>query len=158
MSSESYCCYRHVIFTSELIWASRITYQLPAKRTDDTWSFLVRKSHKEFAGLAVNGKKAFLQPPGSDVIIYIPDGVHGVIMTHAHTNFRPFQDAVPESECFVAPVVEVHCSDSRTSTTHGQKECEPFVETRWFEIQVPHCVRIEDIDGVKVWHGDIHRF
>ena len=105
----------------------------------------------------MNGTKALLQPPGSDVIIHIPDGVHGVIMTHAHTNFRPFLDAVPESECFVGPVVEVHCSDSRTMT-HGQEECEPFVETPWFEIQVPHCLTAEDIDGVKVWHGDIHRF
>ena len=144
------------MFTSEFIQENGLSHELTRKQSaEDTWSFLIQKAYKEFAGLTVNGTKVLLQHPGSDVIIHIPDGVHGVVMTHAHTNFRPFLDAVPESECFVGPVVEVHCSDSRTCMTHGQKE---FVETPWFEIQVPHCVRAEDINGVKVWHGDIHRF
>ena len=87
-----------------------------------------------------------LQGPGSDVQLHIPEGLHGFISGHAHTDPTPFFDHIPQSECLVSPIAEYNCS-LISNCPEGL-----------FEIKVPHCVRNRrHFQHIRVWHGDIHK-
>ena len=86
-----------------------------------------------------------LQGPGSDVQLHIPEGLHGFISGHAHTDPTPFLDHIPESDCLVSPIAEYNCSFTSSCPK------------RLFEIIVPHCVRNQEFSQhIRVWHGDTH--
>ena len=111
------------------------------------YSFVLQKAYTEYTGLKVHGASATLQPPGSDVKITIPDGVHGVLLAHAHTDFQPFREFVPESECFISPVAEVQYIPR--DKNHKKKK---------FTIRIPH--DIEDKDAwanIQVRRVDINK-
>ena len=97
--------------------------------------------------MKVQGASATLHPPDSDVTIHIPENVHGILVAHAHTDFQPFREFVPESECFVSPLAEVHY----IPRDKNQKQ-------KMFTIRIPR--DIEDKDAwanVQVRRVDIHR-
>ena len=109
-------------------------------------SVTFHKGYKLFAGVRMDGNKAVLRGPGSDVQLHIPEGFHGFISGHAHTDPIPFLKAIPKTECLVSPIVEYDC----TFTSKCRK--------RLFEIKVPHCVRNrKQFQHIRVWHGDIRK-
>ena len=87
-----------------------------------------------------------LQGPGSDVQLHIPEGLHGFISGHAHTDPTPFLNHVPESECLVSPIAEYNC----TLTDNSQSGL--------FKIKVPHCVGNQKLfQYIRVRQGDIYQ-
>ena len=86
-----------------------------------------------------------LQGPVSDVQLHIPEGIHGFISGHAHTDPALFLDHIPETECLVSPIIEYNCSFT-SSCPKGL-----------FEIKVPHCVKNrKHFQNIRVRHGDIY--
>ena len=69
-------------------------------------SVTFHKGYKLFAGVRLDGNKAVLQGPGSDVQLHIPEGLHGFISGHAHTDPNPFLKAIHKTECLVSPIAE----------------------------------------------------
>ena len=118
----------------------------PVNNRNRRCSVTFHKGYKLFAGVRMDGKKAVLQGPGSDVQLGIPEGIHGFISGHAHTDPNPFLKAIPKTECLVSPTVEYNCTFNSNS------------HKRLFEIKVPHCVRNrKQFQHFRVWHGDIHK-
>ena len=118
------------------------------RRVAAAYSFVLQKAYKEYTGMKVSGASAMLQLPGSDITIHIPDGVHGVLVAHAHTDFQPFREIVPERECFISPVAEVQYIP-RDKNEKPKK----------FMICIPH--NVEDKDAwanIQVRRVDIYRF
>ena len=110
-------------------------------------SVTFHKGYKLFAGVRVNGEKAVLQGPGSDVKLDIPEGLHGFISGHAHTDLIPFLDHIPQSECLVSSIAEYNCAFTRR-----------IYNEEFFKIKVPHCVEnLNQIHHIQVWHGDIYK-
>ena len=97
-------------------------------------SVTFHKGYKMFCGIKLNGKSAVLQGPRSDVQLHIPEGLHGFISGHAHTDPTPFLNVIPESECLVSPIMEYNCSFTSIS------DCFKGL----FEIKIPHCLRNSD--------------
>ena len=99
-----------------------------------------------YCGIKVNGKSAVLQGSKSAVKLYIPEGIHGFISGHAHTDPTPFLNVIPESECLVSPIVEYNC--------FFRSNCRP---NGLFIIKVPHCVQDQkQFQYIRVRHGDIY--
>ena len=120
---------------------------LPIQNKDrkGRYSVTFHKGYKLFSGVRVHGEKAVLQGPGSDVKLHIPQGLHGFIFGHAHTDPTPFLHHFPETECLVSPIAEYNCSFIS------------YCPKGLFEIKVPHCVRNwKQFQHIRVWHGDIH--
>ena len=93
----------------------------------------------------VNGEKAVLQGPGSGVQLHIPEGLHGFISGHVHTDPAPFQYNIPESERLVSPIVE-YKSSFTSKRAKGS-----------FKIKVPHCLKDRrQFQHIRVRHGDIY--
>ena len=109
-------------------------------RGNGTYSVTFNKGYNLFSGLRVYGKRAQLQGPNSDVELVIPEGYHGFVSSHAHTDITPFLRVIPESECLVSPIVEYNSS----------------FKSYLFGIRVPHCVTDRKLfQHFRVWHGDI---
>ena len=109
-------------------------------------SVTFHKGYKLFAGVRVHGEKAVLQGPGSDVQLHIPEGLHGFISGHVHTDPTPFLNHIPKSESLVSPLVEYNCS-----FTH---DC----RMGFFKIKVPHSLKDQkQLQHIRVWHGDIYK-
>ena len=69
------------------------------------------------------------------------------MVAHAHTDFQPFLDFIPESECLISPVVELQY----IPRDQNQKQ-------KKFMIRIPHDIDDEDAwANVKVIRVDIHR-
>ena len=87
-----------------------------------------------------------LQGPESEIKLHIPEGLHGFISGHAHTNPTPFLNHIPESECLVSPIAEYNCFFT-SSCPKGL-----------FKIKVPHCVSDQkQFQHIRVRHGDIYQ-
>ena len=111
----------------------------------ERYSVTFHKGYKLFSCVQVNREKAVLQGPYSAVELHIPEGLHGFISGHAHTDPTPFLNVIPESECLVSPIVEYNCSFTKNSPEG------------LFEIKVPHCVRNrKQFQHIRVRHGDIY--
>ncbi len=94
----------------------------------------------------VHGEATVLQDTDSDVKLFVPDDKHGLIMGCVHTSFAPFLSAIPDTECFVAPIPEYHFCPDKGSQHEKQKH---------FTIQIPHSS--DEVQQLQVYHGDIHK-
>ena len=104
------------------------------------------KGYKLYCGIYVNGKSAVLKGPGSGVQLCIPEGLHGFISGHVHTDPTPFLTVIPDSECLVSPIAEYN----RFFSNSCRKEL--------FIIKLPHCVRDrKQFQHIRVRHGDIYK-
>ena len=112
---------------------------------DTCCSVTFHKGYKLFCGIYVNGQSTLLQGPESDVKLHIPEGLHGFISGHAHTDPTPFLNIVSESECLVSPIVEYNCS----LAINFRKGL--------FVVKVLHCLRNKnEFPNIRVRHGDIY--
>ena len=118
-----------------------------SKSRTGTYSTVVRKGRKKFFGIRVKGESTVLQGPDSDIKLYIPPGMNGVISGRVHTDPTPFIHAIPKSECLIAPIVDYHVSNF---SQHS-----PSVTT--YKIEIPHCIKKKDLNSrIIVRHGDIY--
>ena len=123
----------------------RATFSRENLQRNGGYSVTFNKGYKLFAGVRLNGEKSVLQGPGSDVQLHIPEGLHGFISGHAHTDPAPFLDHIPESECLVSPIVEYNCTLTKR------------IYNKDFQIKILHCVKnLDQFRYIKVWHGNIY--
>ena len=70
-----------------------------------------------------------IQALHSNIILHVPDGLHGIILGNIHTDHWRFKHYVKENECIIAPMCEFYFR--------------PFVDNSpnsVFRIQIPHFV------------------
>ncbi len=68
-----------------------------------------------------------------------------------HTNAMPFSEVIPENECMVAPIIDIHKSTDVRSAKSSSK----------YLLRIPHCLDFDkDVVGLDqlpvVRHGDIY--
>ena len=104
------------------------------------------KRHIRFAAAVIQGENTELQDKGSDISLSVPEGIEEIIAQGVHTDIRPFLTSIPEWECFISPVVEVHChQSSRTQVESNTMYC----------LQIPH-VLDTSFQQIKVRCGDLN--
>ena len=102
----------------------------------------------EFAVSVLTGKAVTLQELKSAVSVDVPQNVQGTFWQKIHTKFSRFKKVVPEDECFIGPVVELHLKPYEKEEI-GQHQ---------YRIKIPHCLQTADeISSVMVRCGDTRR-
>ena len=100
-----------------------------------------------YACAVVLGNAVVLQSPGSDVRLFTPKGIHGLITSYVHTTPTLFLNELSPNECLISPIVECHF------TCFQEMSME-----RYFEIRIPHCLTQKKyLKDIIVWHGDINK-
>ena len=106
------------------------------------------KCSTDFAVTLIKGDALTLQEPHSDVSVDIPAGIEGTFWRKFHTEFSRFLHIVPDEECFIGPVVELHLKPF-PDEENGQPQ---------YRIKIPHCLQTEEeMSLVKVRCGDTRR-
>ena len=102
----------------------------------------------EYAVTVLAGDDITLQDFKSAVSVDIPKDVKGTFWQKVHTEFSRFKQVVPEDECFVGPVVELHLKPFPDEGS-GQHQ---------YRIKIPHCIQTaEEISSVMVRCGDTRK-
>ena len=104
------------------------------------------KNRLHYVATASNGRELVLQNKDSSVSLKVPKYVKSPMVQCVHTDFRPFESAIPRAECFISPVVEIHCNHLRSMRTD---------KNQMYCLEIPHC-RDMSLDNIKVRIGDIH--
>ena len=87
------------------------------------------------------------QETNSEVCVTIPRQGRAILWQKIYTEFSQFKGIVPEEECMIGPVVELHTSN-RSSQPSGKMH---------YKISVPHCLKkVEQLASIKVRTGDIY--
>ena len=98
----------------------------------------------------VRGFPCTVQGENSDVLLHVPEGVHGAVLANIHTNHAKFLEHIPHNHCVVSPICEYHLQPNIESEL-------PVDAT--FILQVPHI--ISDVPEVrnklKIQHINIER-
>ena len=88
------------------------------------------KNHRKYIGTVSLGEARKLQDSGSDVSLEIPEGCHGVFMTHVHLGPSKSVDITQKARNrLISPTVEVHHLNKAS-------ENEPKIHT----LNIPHCI------------------
>ena len=105
------------------------------------------QNHLKYTSTVTSGEEIIVKDNNSDVSLLVPNGIKGIFTQCVHTNLRPFETFVPRTECFISPVVEVHCKElSRTKSSMGASYC----------LQIPHCLK-NFLYEIKVRCGDMSK-
>ena len=98
----------------------------------------------------VRGVPCTIQGPNSEVLLHVPEGVHGAVLANIHTNHAKFLDHIPPNDCVVSPICEYHL--------------EPAIESKLatdvtYILQVPHIIwDIQEVQNkIKIQHINIER-
>ena len=106
------------------------------------------KCHTEFAVAVINGESTTLPDLHSQVSVDVPKGIKATLWQKVHTEFSRFLHIVPDDECFVGPVVEMHLKPF-LKEKNGQHQ---------YRIKIPHCLKTEEGRlSVKVRSGDLRK-
>ena len=93
----------------------------------------VTTSHgKCYIATVSHGEPRVLRGPHSDVSLHIPTGYPGVFLKAVHTNLSTFRGDIPDEECMITPMVEIHHLNAyhKSQTSHQN-----------FIIKLPHCIQ-----------------
>ena len=102
----------------------------------------------DFDVVPIKGDAVTLQDPESNVSVDIPAGIKGILRRKIHTEFSRFLHIVPDEECFIGPVVELHLKPFPDDES----------EQHQYRIRIPHCLQTkEEMSLVKVRCGDTRR-
>ena len=108
----------------------------------------IYKKSIRFASAMVKGmKKSELKDEYSSISLSIMEGVEGIIFQAIHTDMSIFSSAIPQWECFISPVVEVHCHQLKRE----QKE-----DTVRYCLKIPHYLETS-FQQIKVRCGDLNQ-
>ena len=89
------------------------------------------KGSRVYAGILCHGEGGVLRGPDSDVQLYIPQDIYGLIIGSVCTDNSEFSQQIPNKECIVAPMVEFKFCSSY--------EHEPNPRLHYI-ITIPHCL------------------
>ena len=100
-----------------------------------------------------------IKKANSDVILYTPRGIKGVILANLHTNDGWFLKHISERECLVAPICEYFLQpELKDLKNYKENSSTTQPKDQQYLIRIPHVIK--DIDKVKnhihVKHGNIH--
>ena len=88
------------------------------------------------------------QDTNSEVCVTIPRQGRAILWQKIYTEFSQFKGIVPEEECMIGPVVELHTSN-RSSQPSGKMH---------YKVRIPHCLKKdEQLASIKVRTGDVYR-
>ena len=85
----------------------------------------------------LRGTACTVQAANSDVKLYVPEGIHGVLFGKIYTNHARFLSLLSDDCCIISPICEYIIKPFTTGRVLPGK----------YKLQVPHIVR--DIDTVK---------
>ena len=123
------------------------SYTLPLPNNEYCLASLV-KGNIRYICRRCDGRSIVLNDIDSLVRLDIPEGVHGLIITHTHTFFSPFLTVIPESECFISPVPEYCFIPEEDHATEPEG---------LFKINIPHSLKSQEfMRSTRVRSGDIH--
>ena len=106
--------------------------QLPLTPKWGTCPMTMTRGGDRFIATKSCSEARILKHPESDVSLHIPKGSTGVFRKCVHTDYSHFQTDIPEEECIISPLVEIH----RREVVDVDKE-----RGRGnFVIQIPHCI------------------
>ena len=96
----------------------------------------------------IHGSAVTIQALYADVILYVPDGVYGIILGNIHTNHWKFTNFVHDDDCIIGPICEFHLSKGSMTPDKAM-----------FRIQVAHIARqTSDIGKIRVKQGQRNEF
>ena len=102
----------------------------------------------DFAVAVLTGKAVTVQDSKSAVSVDVPKDVKGTFWQKVLTEFSRFKKVVPEEECFIGVVVELHLKLYEKENTAQHQ----------YIIKIPHCLQTaEEISSVMVRCGDTRR-
>ena len=96
---------------------------------------------KQFIATISKGDARILKDSEFDVSLHIPEGSVGVYKKCVHTDHSRIISDIPEEECIITPLVEIHHLESE----YVEKEYRTFI------IKLPHCIPERELwEQVKV--------
>ena len=110
------------------------------------------KSYKHYFISVVHGKGSVINNPNSEVTLEVTGSVKTMVMQHSHTNFESVRRAIPQKECLITPVVQLH-------TTELTQDQEDQDSTGYkYKVTIPHYLfKRCNLSCIKVRHGDINK-
>ena len=97
------------------------------------------------AAVARSGQE--FQETNSEVCVTIPRQGRAILWQKIYTEFSQFKGIVPEEECMIGPVVELHTSNPSNLPSKNMQ----------FKIRIPHCLKKdEQLASIKVRTGDVY--
>ena len=92
----------------------------------------------------LHGRPCALTPRQSGVILYVPEGLHGITLGNVHENYDEFKQCVKESDCIVGPMCEFEF--------HSYID---ILKGASYKIDVPHIVKNpQAAEKIKVMSRD----
>ena len=97
----------------------------------------------------ISGFPRTIEGAHSDVLLQIPEGIHGIALAKIHTNHTKFLKYIPSRDCVFCPIFEYHL------VPFPGKE---HPKDSQYRLQVPHIIRnIQKVrDHIRVQFLDIH--
>ena len=87
---------------------------------------------KKYIATVSHGEACVLKDPESDVSMHIPQGSTGVFWKCVHTDHSRFRTDIPDEECTITPLVEIHHHDASDDVD--------LLDRGNFVIKIPHCI------------------
>ena len=107
---------------------------------------MFHKGDIEYVAAVLDGNQEF-QETNSEVSVTVPCQARGVLFQKIHTEFSLFRGIIPEEECMISPVAEIHTS-ACSELPSGKMQ---------YKIRIPHSLKVQEhLDLIKVRRGDIH--
>ena len=104
----------------------------PAKPNWGTCPIVMKKNRQKYIATVCHGEAQILRDPESDVSMHIPKGSTGVFWKSVHTDYSKFKDNIPDEECLISPLVEIHHHDASDDVDLADREK--------FVITIPLCI------------------
>ena len=84
----------------------------------------------------LHGRPCIITPRQTQVILHLPEGLHGIILGNVHKNFDTFRHCVEKNDSIVGPMCEFEF--------HSYDD---IPEGAWVKIEVPHIVKNFDMES-----------
>ena len=118
---------------------------LPTTALWGTCPIVTTMNGKQFIATISKGEAGILKDSESDVSLHIPKDSAGVYSKCVHADYSRIKSDIPEEECIITPLVEIHHVPDVEEKNKGK-----------FIIKLPHCIpEMELWEQVKVrkWHS-----
>ena len=124
----------------------QLEYKINRKKSG-SFSMDIYKRQARFAVAVIQRKKMELKDKYSSISLSVPEGIEGMVSQAIHTDMRIFTTSIPKWECFISPVVEVHCYQLNKT---DKEAIAPYC------LQIPHYLETS-FQQIKVRCGDLNQ-
>ena len=73
---------------------------------------MFNKNRQKYIATVSHGEAQILKDPKSNVSLHIPKGSTGVFWKCVHIDHSKFKSHIPDDECLITPLVEIHHHDA----------------------------------------------